>query len=142
MLSETTMDTRFWLLATSGLTVCLWIPYVLDRFVRLGIARTLGNPQAGDVTAQSAWAGRAQRAHANAIENLALFAPLAVLAIHAGLGATALATGASATYFFARVAHYALYTWGVPVLRTLAFLAGFGAQIALLVLVATGGATP
>jgi len=123
------------LAATTALTGCLWIPYVLDRFRTLGIARTLGNPLPGDADAQSPWARRARQAHANAVENLAVFAPLALLAIVLGAGHTSLAIGAAATYFFARAAHFALYTAGVPVLRTLAFVIGFGAEAALLLAV-------
>ena len=132
------MDTHFWLIATVGLTACLWVPYVLDRFVRIGIARTLGNPQPGDLDRHDAWARRAQSAHLNAVENLVVFAPLAVVAIQLGIGGSALASGASATYFFARAAHFVLYAASVPVLRTVAFLVGFGAQLALLI--AVGGA--
>jgi uncharacterized MAPEG superfamily protein len=51
----------------------------------------------------------------------------------------ALVCGACATYFFVRVAHYVLYAAGVPVLRTLAFVAGFGAQAALAIALITGG---
>jgi uncharacterized MAPEG superfamily protein len=34
-------------------------------------------------------------------------------------------------YFWARLAHYIIYTMGVPVLRTLTFVAAFAAQIVL-----------
>ena len=132
-------DTITWLTATTALTGCLWIPYVLDRFRTLGIVRTLGNPPPGDAEAQSPWARRARQANANAVENLAVFAPIALLAIALGVGHTPLAAGAAATYFFARAAHYALYAAGIPVLRTLAFLTGFGAQAALLLAVAGVG---
>jgi uncharacterized MAPEG superfamily protein len=64
------------------------------------------------------------------------------MAVQSGVGGTALASGASAAYFFARLAHYSLYAAGVPVLRTVAFLAGFGAQLALLAAVAGAGSTP
>jgi len=132
-------DTATWLAATAALTGCLWIPYVLDRFITLGVARTLGNPAPGDADAQSPWARRARQAHANAAENLAVFAPLALLAIALGIGHTPLAAGAAATYFFARAAHFVLYAAGVPVLRTAAFLTGYGAQAALLLSLAGVG---
>ena len=125
------MDTRLWLIATCVLTACLWVPYVLDRFVRLGILQTLGTLSASDLEAQSAWARRARSAHANAIENLALFAPLAILALRAEGPAAALASAASAAYFFARVAHFAFQAAATPALRTVAFLVGFGAQLTL-----------
>lgn len=128
-------STIAWLIATIVLTGCLWMPYVVDRFFTLGIARTLGNPQPGDIDAQSPWARRAWRAHANTVENLVVFAPLALLASALGMGNTPLAAGAAATYFFARAAYYLLYAAGIAGLRTLAFLTGFGAQAALLLAV-------
>jgi uncharacterized MAPEG superfamily protein len=132
-------NTTLWLLATLVLTACFWMPYILDRFIRIGILRTLGNPQASDTEAQSVWARRAQRAHSNAVENLAVFAPVALLALHLGLGDAALVTNASALYFFARAAHYVVYVLGIPALRTLTFLAGFAAQLAIAVAVARAG---
>ena len=38
---------------------------------------------------------------------------------------------ACAVYFWARLAHVIIYALGIPVLRTLAFAAGFAAQVAL-----------
>lgn len=131
--------TTFWLLATIVLTASLWMPYILDRFIRIGVLRTLGNPGADDANEQSAWARRAQRAHINAIENLAIFAPLALLALHLDLGESSLVNTASALYFFARAAHYVVYVLGIPALRTITFLAGFGAQLALAVAIARAG---
>lgn len=132
-------DTTLWLLATLVLTACLWMPYILDRFIRIGILRTLANPQVGDADEQSAWARRAQRAHSNAVENLAIFAPLALLALHLGLGDTPLVRNASALYFAARATHYVIYVFGIPALRTLTFLAGFAAQLAIAVAIARAG---
>jgi uncharacterized MAPEG superfamily protein len=39
---------------------------------------------------------------------------------------------AAATYFWARLVHLAVYTMGIPVVRTLAFFVGFCAQAVLL----------
>jgi uncharacterized MAPEG superfamily protein len=114
------------------MTALMWMPYVLDRFVKIGITRTLGDPQPGDAAVQSAWAVRAKLAHVNAVENLVVFAPLAILAVHADASARGAAATACAVYFFARLAHYVVFTAGLPVVRTLAFLAGFGAQACLL----------
>jgi uncharacterized MAPEG superfamily protein len=125
-------DTATWLAATTAFTACMWIPYVLHRMLKLGLARTFGNPRPGDAEDHSPWARRARQAHLNAVENLAVFAPAALLAIALGVGRTPVAAGAAATYFVARVAHFVLYTAGVPVLRTGAFVIGFGAQAALL----------
>ncbi len=127
------MDSRSWLVASCGLAASLWMPYVLHRMIRLGIPRALGNPTPADLDEQAKWAGRAQRAHANTVENLAVFAPLLLLAIQLGLGSHALVETAAMTFFFARAAHYLFYTVGVPALRTLAFLVGFGAEVALVI---------
>jgi uncharacterized MAPEG superfamily protein len=125
------MNAQSWLVATLALTAAMWVPYVLDRFVRLGILRTLGNPRPGDPDEQSAWAMRARRAHGNAVENLAVFAPLVLLAVRDGSGGTPAVVYACATYCVARLVHFVAFAAGVPVVRTVAFVAGFGAQVAL-----------
>jgi hypothetical protein len=42
------VDLTSWLLATTLLTGVLWVPYILDRMLKLGIPRALGNPQPKD----------------------------------------------------------------------------------------------
>ena len=112
-----------WLSLTMGMTLLFWIPYVLNRMVIRGVMGTVANPSPADKPL-SDWATRAKAAHANAIENLAVFAP-AALAVHAlGLGDSLTAT-AGAIYFYSRLAHFVLYTAGVPWLRTLAFVGGW-----------------
>jgi len=64
------------------------------------------------------------KAHTNAVENLVLFAAL-VLGAHAmGVSTPAIGT-AAAVYFWARLVHALVYTFGVPWLRTLAFAVGW-----------------
>ena len=71
------------------------------------------------------------RAHSNAVENLMIFAPLA-LAVHVIGGGTGVTAAACMTYFFARAAHYLICIFGLPIIpRTVAFLAGVGAQMTL-----------
>ena len=115
----------YWLALTLGATLLFWMPYVLNRMAVRGIARTLANP-APDDPPLSPWAERAKAAHANAIENLAVFAP-AALAVHALSLGDATTELACSVYFFARVAHYLVYAAGIPVLRTLSFAAGWAA---------------
>ena len=79
----------------------------------------------------AAWDQRAQRAHANAVENLGVFAP-AALAVHVLNRGDALTAAACSLYFFSRLLHYVVYSAGVPVLRTLAFFGGW-VGIALLI---------
>jgi uncharacterized MAPEG superfamily protein len=123
----------FWLVFTVAMTGLLWLPYVLDRIVVRGLMPTLANPQPGDKP-QSAWAQRMMAAHTNAVENLVIFAPLVLATQYLSI-ATATTAFACALYFWSRLAHVVVYTLGIPVLRTLAFVGGFVAQ-ALLVLAA------
>jgi uncharacterized MAPEG superfamily protein len=67
------------------------------------------------------WAGRAQRAHRNLLENIVLFAALVLIAKVAGKSNATTAFGAM-LFFWGRVAHAAIYIAGVPWLRTVAWL--------------------
>ncbi len=124
-----TLNAIAWLALTALMTALLWVPYVLNRFLKLGVWRTMQNPQGEDEARHAPWAQRAMRAHKNAVENLAVFGVLvlgaAVLghAEHAGLVLTA------QVFFFARLVHFIVYSAGVPGLRTVSFLTGFGAQV-------------
>ena len=121
----------FWLVLTVAMTGLIWVPYILDRTAVRGLMGALANPSPSDKP-QSAWAQRMMAAHANAVENLVVFAPL-VLAAQALSIATAATAFACALYFWSRLAHLIVYTLGIPGLRTLAFVGGFIAQ-AILVL--------
>jgi uncharacterized MAPEG superfamily protein len=119
----------YWLVLTVGMTGLFWVPYILDRFATRGIMGTLGYPEP-DTPPQSEWAERMRHAHGNAVENLAIFAPLVLVtqALNVHTGVTA---AACVIYFWARLAHFVIYALKIPVLRTLAFLVGWGAQVAL-----------
>ena len=123
----------YWLTLTVILTGLLWVPYVLDRIMVRGLMATLGNPSLDDVP-QSPWAQRLQKAHLNAVENLVIFAAL-VLTLQIMKHSTASTVIACALYFWARLAHAIVYWAGIPVLRTLAFAAGFLAQVMLVLAV-------
>ncbi len=103
-------------------TLLMWIPYITARLFTRGPMRTLANPDPS-FAPDPAWAERARRAHANAVENLVVFAPLVIVAAVAGVSTpgTILATQ---VYLWARIAHYVVYTAGIPVVRTLAFMVG------------------
>ena len=110
-------------------TGVMWVPIVLNRLREVGIWPALQNPQP-DAHAKAAWAYRLANAHRNAIENLVVFAPLAIAVHVLGLG-NAQTAAAAAIFFFARVAHAVIYAAGIPVLRTIAFAAGFICQVVL-----------
>lgn len=114
---------------SAALTGSLWMPIIVNRLREMGMWKALRNPEP-DVRPHAAWAYRLANAHRNAIENLAVFAPLAICVHLLGIGTAATAT-AAALYFWSRLAHAAIYTFGVPLLRTIAFLVGFGAQVTM-----------
>lgn len=109
-------------------TALLWIPYVLNRITVRGLADTVGYPERPKPLAP--WAQRMKAAHMNAVENLVIFAPLAI-AVHVLDASSAVTATAATVYFWARVVHFFVYAFAIPWLRTLAFAVGFGAQIAL-----------
>ncbi len=119
----------FWLTLTVVLTGILWVPYILDRCKVRGLTGAMANPSRNDKP-QDDWANRLMFAHDNAVENLIVFAPL-VLILNAVDYSSWWTVFACAVYFWARLAHAIVYTFGVPVLRTAAFAVGFLAQAVL-----------
>src|SRR3954470_12600461 len=97
----TSMTTDLTMLAyTAAFTALLWIPYILAHIANVGPKAAL--IYTGDATPLPAWAARAKKAHYNAIENLAPFAALVIVAqlAHAANASTATA---AVVYFWARV---------------------------------------
>ena len=114
-----------WLVAIALFTAAMWIPHIIENTLRVGLRAALGNPPVIDVDAP-AWAIRSKRAHLNALENLAVFAPVVIGANLLGAtGGTVLL--AVKFYVIARLIHYVVYTLGMPVVRTLSFVAGVAA---------------
>jgi uncharacterized MAPEG superfamily protein len=113
----------------STATALMWVPYVLARMTTHGVLRAIGTPGPGYPT-DAPWADRARRAHLNAIENLAVFAPLVLVGAIIGVStkATVLSTQ---IYVAARLAHYVIYAAGIPVIRTVAFLVGACATLVI-----------
>src|SRR5271154_7468064 len=111
------------------LTGLLWVPYVLNRCQVRGLGGAMANPARGDKP-HAEWANRLMFAHDNAVENLVVFAPLVLILAEIDYS-TKWTVYASATYFWARLAHLVVYTLGLPVFRTLAFTVGFLAQVVL-----------
>ena len=91
------------LLAVSGATL------------QVGLVKLAGNRE--DVPVLTGWAGRAQRAHRNMIENLVLFAALVIVAHLAGKTGGMVLLGAQ-LFFWARLAYALIYVAGIPWLRT------------------------
>jgi uncharacterized MAPEG superfamily protein len=107
---------------TAGLTLILAFPYVFATIARYGIVGAL--TYRADGQPLSDWAARAKKAHYNAIENLAPFAVLVIVA-HLTYSANEATAAAAIAYFWARVVHYFVYMANIPLGRTLAFVVGW-----------------
>jgi len=119
------MTRELWMLAWSAIFCALmWFPYIVARIQTWGLVDTVGYPR--NPPAVPDWALRAQKAHANMVENLAPFAAI-VLAAHVA-GVHNDVTGLGATLFLVgRLVHYPAYVAALPWVRTLAFtVAWFG----------------
>jgi len=118
-----------WLAATALMAALFWVPYVLERMMALGVLGTLQPVGPEDLLKQALWAQRAKRAHYNAVENLAIFATLVLVAQAMGKADDPQVLLAAQVFFWARLIHFPALTFGITGVRTLAFLAGFGAQV-------------
>jgi uncharacterized MAPEG superfamily protein len=121
----------YWLTLTVLMTALFWVPYILDRLAVRGIWPALSDTQPETGGRHSLWAQRAIKAHHNGVENLAIIVP-AVLVAHLLSISTPATKAAIMIYFFARLIHFFVYAGGVPVVRTLAFAVGWGAQMVFL----------
>lgn len=109
-------------------TAVLWVPYILNAITVRGLMAAVGYPE--NPMPLSAWADRLKKAHSNAVENLVIFAPL-VLIVHATGTSNEMTAMACMAYFWTRVAHAVVYTFAIPLLRTLTFAVGFVCQVVL-----------
>lgn len=117
-----------YLVYTAVFTALMWIPYIVNMIQVRGLMDAIGYPEHPEPMAP--WAERMKAAHYNAVENLVVFAAL-VLAAHAAGVSNETTVLVCAIYFWARVAHFFVYAFKIPGLRTLAFAVGFVAQMML-----------
>jgi uncharacterized MAPEG superfamily protein len=110
------------------LTAVMWMPYILNMIAVRGLVDTVGYPD--DPQPLSAWAEKMKAAHANAVENLVVFAALVLIANAAGVS-NDITVLACQLYFWARLVHLLSYTFAIPWVRTVAFVIGFACQIAI-----------
>ena len=120
----------FYLALSAGLTGILWMPYIVNRIVELGLWTALRNPNP-DEPPKAKWAHRLMCAHNNAVENLVVFGVL-VLALQVSAMNNETTALAALVFFYSRVAHVIIYTLGIPLLRTISFFIGFICQGILL----------
>ncbi|MDH5455678.1 MAG: MAPEG family protein [Gammaproteobacteria bacterium] len=115
-----------WVVALSAV---MWVPYVLNVIMVRGLVDAVGYPE--NPKPMAAWAGRMKAAHYNAVENLVVFATLVLIAHVAGISNPTTVLVCQ-VYFWARLVHVVAYTLGIPWVRTLAFVTGWIACVALL----------
>lgn len=122
----------FWLSCNILLVATMWMPYVYNRVKEIGLPSMGWNPPP-DPPQKAKWAARNVQAHINAIENIAIFAPLAIMSYFSG---SAINTSiACAIYFFARLGHFIIMMIGAPIpYRTLIFLLGHIANLYLVII--------
>ena len=113
----------------TALTALLWMPYILNLIIVRGLLDAVGYPESPKPL--SGWAAKMKAGHANGVENLVVFATLVLIANAAGVS-NDITVLACQLYFWARLVHVVAYTFAVPWVRTLAFVTGFGCQVALL----------
>src|ERR1700758_2259383 len=115
-------DLRY-LALTAILTASLWIPYVVAQVSTNG---PLKPENYIDPTQRPLpdWGKRADRTYINAVETFAPFAALVIVAHLAGK-ADAMTAFWAMSFFWLRVAHAAIYLFGIPFARTLIFTLGF-----------------
>ena len=114
----------------SLLTALMWVPYILNTIMVRGLVNAVGYQENPKPLAP--WASRMKAAHSNAIENLVVFAALVLIANTAGVSNETTAM-ACVIYFWARLVHYLVYTFGIAWVKTLAFTVGAFCQITLAV---------
>ena len=119
-----------YLLLAAVLTGVLWIPVVI------GYASSRGPLKPSDYKVAPAsplpdWVNRANRAHLNAVENLAPFATVVLIANAVGVS-TSITEISAAVFFYARVAHALFHISGFSLFmaRTVAFTLAWIAFIA------------
>ena len=121
----------YWLTLNVVLTAFMVTPYAIYRLNKLGgIINVFKSPLPGDTPFDEEWAHRAYRAHMNAFEGIALFAPMAIAVHVSGLGNNVTAA-ACAIYFWARLIYAPLYYFDVPYFKTTAWMIGLIATLSL-----------
>jgi uncharacterized MAPEG superfamily protein len=100
------------------LTVVQVLVAVMGAFNQVGLMKLVGNRE--DMPKLTGWAGRAERAHLNMLQNLVLFAALVLVAVATGKTNDMTLLGAQ-LFLWGRVAYAIIYLAGLPWLRTLSW---------------------
>jgi len=101
-----------------ALTLVQAVVAVIGAQMQVGLPPLVGNRE--KFPELLGWAGRAQRAHRNMLENLLLFGMLVLVANATGKANATTALGAE-LFFWARIAYALIYWAGIPWARTAAW---------------------
>ena len=108
-----------WLLWAVALAFAQMLIAVSGATLQVGLPALAGNRDG--LPPVTGWAGRAQRAHHNMLENLVLFAALVLVAVVTNKTNATTLLGAQ-LFFWARLAYAGVYLAGIPWLRTALWL--------------------
>jgi len=111
----------FYLLFVALLTAVLWIPVVIGYVSSRGFLKPI-DYKVAPTSPLPDWVNRANRAHMNAVENLASFATVVLIARLVGVS-TPVTEMSAAVFFYARAAHAVIHISGFSMFkaRTMAF---------------------
>jgi uncharacterized MAPEG superfamily protein len=123
-----TTDLKY-LAFTAILTASLWIPYVVAQ-VRTNGPLAPANYVDPAPRLVPLWGQRAHRAYLNAVEGIAPFAALVIIA-HITGKANVMTAFWAGCFFWLRLAHAVVYLAAIPYLRTAIFTLGFVAVIGI-----------
>ena len=106
------------LIWTAALTILQMLVSALGSISQIGLTTLAGNRH--NLTETTGWASRAQRAHRNMLESIAVFAILVMSAHHLNISNDMTVLGAQ-LFFWGRVAFSIIYIAGIPWVRTAAW---------------------
>ena len=106
------------LIWTAALTILQMLVSALGSITQIGLTTLAGNRD--NLTETTGWASRAQRAHRNMLESIAVFAILVMSAHHLNISNDMTVLGAQ-LFFWGRVAFSIIYIAGIPWVRTAAW---------------------
>jgi len=115
---------------STALTIVQVLIAVAGATLQVGTPALVGNREG--LPRLEGWAGRAERAHRNMLENLVLFAILVLAAQVAGKTNPMTALGAQ-LFFWGRLAYAPTYIIGIPWLRTAVFAVSAAGLVLVLV---------
>ena len=104
-----------WLAWAVALTFAQMLIAVSGATLQVGLPALAGNREG--LPPCTGWAGRAQRAHRNMLENLVLFAALVLIVVISNKTNATTLLGAQ-IFVWARLAYALVYLAGIPWLRT------------------------